>query len=100
MLQAFVAAKCARTNPSLGVRTAAPTPMKSMFPAMHAEAFLGHGGLTVPSRQRLGVYREMDATFCALHQGKGRPRRNEGEQVDNLSREPGVVGARSCHTSD
>ena len=36
----------------------------------------------------------MDATFCALHQGKGRPRRNEGEQVDNLSREPGVVYAR------
>ena len=53
---------------------------------------------TVPSRQWLGVFREMGMTFCALHQGKGRPRRNEGEQVDNLSRKPGAVGARSCRT--
>ena len=87
----FLAAKCARTDPSLGMRTADADEEEVPSDARWV-TLLSRGGLTVPSRQWLGVFREMDATFCALHQGKGRPRRNEGKQMDNLSREPGVVG--------
>ena len=75
---------------------APPTPMKRIFAATHAKSFLSLSRLCPPASD--SVSREMDVTFCALHQSKGRPRRNEGEQVDILSRKPGVVGARSCRT--
>ena len=69
--------------------------MKRIFAATHAESLLSLSRLYPPASDSVSFW-EMDMTFCALHQGKGRPRRNKGEQVDNLLRKPGVVGARSC----
>ncbi|KAF0302509.1 Transposable element P transposase [Amphibalanus amphitrite] len=84
----FLASKCARLDPSLGARTADAIVEEVPDDARWIR-LLSRGGLTVPTRQWLGVFQEMEATFRAFHQGRGLRRRNN--EPDNLSREAGVV---------
>ncbi|KAF0299729.1 hypothetical protein FJT64_003426 [Amphibalanus amphitrite] len=79
----FIAKKCSR----LGART--DTITEDVADDARWIRLLSRGGLTVPTRRWLGLFSEMEATFCAVHQGQGQLRRNK--QPDHLSRKPGVV---------
>ena len=84
----YVAAKSAQVDPSLGTRTA-DVSAEAVPPDARWIQLISRGGLTVPSREWLGTFHQLEATFCALHLGKGMPRRSK--EPDHLSRQPGVV---------
>ncbi|KAF0297803.1 Transposable element P transposase [Amphibalanus amphitrite] len=76
----YVAAKCRKVDPNLGVPSAfaEEVPVETMWTRL-----ISRGGLNVPTARWMSAFRQMEATFCRHHH----------MEPDRLSRRPGVIGS-------